>query len=64
MELINGADIDSVEKKLPRAEIDAGRPASPGIRSALGVGRETDRRLLALAAAVYIGGEGAISLVR
>jgi hypothetical protein len=67
MELIDAGDISSVEEKLPRAAIDAGPPAIPGIRSILAGSIDSidkDRRLLALAAAVHIGGDAAISLVR
>jgi hypothetical protein len=63
IELINAGD-KPVDKELPRAAIDAGPPALPAIRNLLDRSTDDDLRLLALAAAVYIGGEAAIPLVR
>ncbi len=64
LELINSANLFLVEDELPRAAIDAGPPAVPAIRNILDRSTDEDRRLLALAAAVYIGGDAAVSLVR
>jgi hypothetical protein len=64
LELINSGDVDWVEEKLPRAAIDAGPPAIPYIQSVLDRSADEDRQRLALAAALYIGGDAAISLIR
>ena len=64
LELINGGDVDSVEDKLPRAAVDAGPPALPYVRSIVERSTDEDRRGLALVAALYIGGDDAISLIR
>jgi hypothetical protein len=64
IDLINAGDVDSAEEELTRAAIDAGPAAIPALRNILENKPSTDRRHLALGAAFYIGGSGAISIIR
>jgi hypothetical protein len=65
MALVNAGDLDALDDDdLQRAAIDAGPIVIPTLQSFLSKEKDEDRRQLALGAALFIGGDSAISLFR
>lgn len=64
LEILNSEDADVIQEELPKAAIDAGPSAIPALRDRLQRLPEGDKRLIALAAIAFIGGDAAIPIVR